>query len=149
MRQQVCRPPCTLQHDLVAHYSKVEFIGPGFSVRGGWGRRLFWILGNKFVQNVVCCSCCLSSLVRFAEFMHKCYSHTCCLDEWCTCNGAGAVGKMSLPGLCRWQWGGRCSTNGKLMIPCEQKFGRKLFVTCSTAAFITWPGCIYANFNFL
>jgi len=29
----------SIQHDLVAHYSKVEYIGPG-SVRGGWDRKM-------------------------------------------------------------------------------------------------------------
>jgi len=66
--------------------------------------------------------------------------------QWCFSN-------ISLPGLCRWQWGGRRSTNGKLMITCEQDVGPqhplKLsnFVMCSTAAVITWPGWISANFT--
>jgi len=63
------------------------------------------------------------------------------LDDERTCNGA--VGKTDLPGLCRWQWGGRRSTNGKLMITCEQEFGQQhplqLFVMYPAAA-ITLPG---------
>ena len=75
MHQQVCRPPFTLQHNLVAHDNKVEYIGPG-SVGGGWDVELL----DSEAQ--ICTDACSLTLhVRFAEFMHKCCSHTRCLDE--------------------------------------------------------------------
>ena len=64
------------QHQL-ARDNKIEFVGPD-SVRGDWSRGLL----DPDAQ--ICkdeCSCCLTLHVRIAEFMHKCCSHTCCLDS--------------------------------------------------------------------